>query len=181
MGRNKAFIQIGGVPIIEKTVELFHGLFEETLIVANEKEPYLSFDAGVYEDLIPNCGVLGGLYTGLFYASHPYCFVVGCDMPFLRESVIRLLSFLVDDFDVVVPGTREGLHPLHAVYSRRCIDPIRRMLETKRRRVVDFYALVRIRVVDENEILPIDPFLESFLNLNTGEDLVRLTERETDG
>ena len=38
MGKNKAFIQVEGVPIIERIHNLFRELFQEVIIVTNEKD-----------------------------------------------------------------------------------------------------------------------------------------------
>ncbi len=67
MGENKAFIKIDGVPIITRIHTLFKELFEEVIIVTNQKDLFENFGAGTYTDLIPDKGALGGLYTGLFF------------------------------------------------------------------------------------------------------------------
>jgi molybdopterin-guanine dinucleotide biosynthesis protein A len=173
MGQNKAFIKIAGVSIIERILDLFRNLFDEIIIVTNEPELYLPFDAKVYTDLIPDAGALGGLYTGLYYSSSFYSFVVACDMPYLKRSVIDHLIQRVEGYDVTLPRTEDGLHPLHAIYSKRCIQPIQRLLEEKRARITDFYPFVRVNVVGPHEISPLDPGFESFINLNTPAELTR--------
>jgi molybdopterin-guanine dinucleotide biosynthesis protein A len=44
-------------------------------------------------------------------------------------------------------------------------------------RIVDFYPLVRVRVVDFREFVSVDPEMQSFLNINTPEELSRLKNR----
>ncbi len=178
MGEDKAFIEIEGIPIIQKTCNLFRGLFREVLIVTNQRELYLHLGATVHEDLLLNAGALGGLYTGLMYSSFPYAFTVACDMPFLKASVIRYLSQQTEGYDVVVPKTEDGLHPLHAIYSKNCISPIHEMLKEKKSRIIDFYSSVRVKVIEPKEILSVDPKMESFINLNTREELMRFRKKE---
>ncbi len=177
MGQNKAFLKIAGVPIIERTFHLFRSLFQEIIIVTNERERYLQFDAKVCADLIPDAGVLGGLYTGLFYSSFFYSFVVACDMPYLKRSVIDHLIQRMEGYDVILPRTEDGLEPLHAVYSKECIEPIRRLLKEKKTRIIDLFPFARVNVVSPHEILPLDPDMESFINLNTPEELNRYEKR----
>jgi molybdenum cofactor guanylyltransferase len=43
-------------------------------------------------------------------------------------------------------------------------------------KIIDFFDRVKKREVPPGEILPFDPRLLSFLNLNTPEDLVRVQE-----
>ena len=174
MGKNKAFIEIDGVPIIQRIHTLFKTLFPEIMIITNEVELFGHFEAKVYRDLIPDQGALGGLYTGIYYSSFPYAFCVACDMPFLKGSVIRYLIEKVNDNDVVVPRTEGGLEPLHAIYSKNCLGPIRKIMEHKDFKVLDFYSMVKVNIVEESEFRSLDPSGESFLNVNTPEELTLL-------
>jgi molybdopterin-guanine dinucleotide biosynthesis protein A len=180
MGKNKAFIEIDGVPIIQRILNLFKTLFFEILIVTNEVELFQAFEAKVYRDLIPGQGALGGLYTGIYYSSFPYVFCVACDMPFMRGPLVRYLIERIGDYDVVVPRTEDGLQPLHAIYSRNCLDPIGKIMENKQFKILDFYPMVRVNIVEENEFRTLDPLRESFLNVNTPEEL-RLIKRPKQG
>ena len=171
MGKNKAFIEIDGVPIIQRIYTLFKTLFSEIIIVTNEVELFENFEARIYRDLIPNQGALGGLYTGIYYSSFRNAFCVACDMPFLKASVIRYLVQKMEDHDVVVPRTKDGLEPLHAIYSKNCLDPIRKIMERKQFKVLDFYPMVKVNIVEESEFRTLDPARQSFLNVNTPEEL----------
>jgi molybdopterin-guanine dinucleotide biosynthesis protein A len=171
MGENKAFIVIDGIPIINRIHNVFKKLFQEVLIITNEKELFSLIDARIYADLIPNRGVLGGLYSGLFFSSFSHSFCVACDMPFLKESVIEFLINSINDFDVIVPKTVDGLQPLHAIYSKNCLQAIKRVIDQGGYKVLDFYPLVKIKVVEEQEFYYLDPERESFINVNTPEQL----------
>jgi len=171
MGKNKAFIEIDGIPIIQRTYHLFETLFSEVVIVTNEVELFRNFEAKIYRDLIPDQGALGGLYTGIYYSSFSHAFCVACDMPFLKGSVIRYLIEKMEDYDVVVPRTKDGLHPLHAIYSKNCLHAIRNIIKQKQLKIIDFYAMVKVNIVEEDEFRSLDLARESFLNVNTPEEL----------
>jgi molybdopterin-guanine dinucleotide biosynthesis protein A len=172
MGENKAFIEVEGIPIINRIQSLFEKLFEEIIIATNQKELFKNFDAKIYSDLIPNRGVLGGLYTGLFYSSFPYSFCVACDMPFLKKSVIEYLIQSIRDEDVIVPKTKDGLQPLHAIYSKNCLKPIKKIIELGKYKIIDFYTMVKIKIIEEDEFSSLDLKRESFINVNTPEELL---------
>ena len=174
MGKEKALIEIDGVPIIQRIHTLLKRLFQETIIVTNQTEIYQYLDAKLYTDLIPNVGVLGGLYTGLFFSSFHYSFCVACDMPFLKESVIQYLLQHREGHDVVVPRTKDGLQPLHAIYSKNCMIPIKKLLERNQNKLIDIYPMVDVKILDETEFSSLDPMRESFININTPEDLLRI-------
>jgi molybdopterin-guanine dinucleotide biosynthesis protein A len=176
MGENKAFIEIEGMPIIKRIYSLFEKIFEEVIIVTNEKELYRTFRARIYDDLFTHGGVIGGLYTGLFFSSLRYSFCVASDMPLLKESVIEYLIKNMEDYDVVVPRTKDGLQPLHAIYSKQCLEPIKTIIDQRKHRIVDLYKMVRTKIIDEYEFISLDPKRESFININTPEELRRFKQ-----
>jgi molybdopterin-guanine dinucleotide biosynthesis protein A len=179
MGEDKAFIQIEGVPIISRIYDLFKELFQEVIIVTNQKEFFRNFDSKICQDLIPDKGALGGLYTGIFFSSFQYSFCVACDMPFIKKSLVQYLIKNIQDDDVVVPRTKDGFQPLHAIYSKNCLDPIKRIIEEGKYKIIDFYEMARVRIVEEEDFLSLDPFRESFINVNTPEELISLrTDKE---
>ena len=175
MGRDKAFIEIDGIPIIQRIYNIFEKLFNEIIIVTNQKELYSDFKAKIVSDLIINHGALGGLYTGLFFSSNPYSFSVACDMPFLKESMIHYLIKQANEYDVIVPRTEDGLQPLHAIYSKGCLEPIKKMIGMGKYKIIDFYPLVETKIIEESEFISLDINLklmrESFININTPEEL----------
>ncbi len=172
MGENKAFLQIHGVPIITGIYTLLKELFEEIIIVTNQKDLFRDFDSRIYGDLIPNKGALGGLYTGIFFSSFQYAFCVACDMPFLKRALIEFLVSKVIDEDAIVPRTADGLQPLHAIYSKNCLEAMSKIIEQNKQRIIDFYDFVKVKLIDEKEFLHLDPRRESFINVNTPEELL---------
>jgi len=174
MGQDKAFIEINGVPIILRVFAVLDRLFRETIIVASQKETYAELNIPVYSDLVPGQGALGGLYTGLLRSTFPYSFCVACDMPFLDRALIEYLLTRIDQYDAVVPRTSDGLQPLHAIYSKQCLEPIRHLLDLEKTKIMDFYPLIRLHIVDEKDFLTLDPERKSFTNVNTPEELQRL-------
>ena len=174
MGKNKALIQIEGVPIIERICVLFKKLFQEVWIITDQAEVFHGLGAKLHDDLIPNLGALGGLYSGLVLASFPHSFCVACDMPFLREPLIDYLVGGIDGFAAVVPRTKDGWQPLHAVYSKSCLEVITEVVAEKKTKIIDIYPRIKLRVVEEEEFHSLDPTNESFINVNTPEDLARI-------
>lgn len=171
MGHDKAFLDIGGRPMIEWVLERLAGLGQETIIVANAPERYAYLGYPIVTDLLPDRGALGGLYTGLYYAQSERVLVVGCDMPFLNRALLCYQAELSRHFDVVVPRIGEWMEPLHSIYARACLGPIKALLDRGGYRIWDFYQDVRVRYVEAAEIERFDPQHLSFLNVNTPADL----------
>lgn len=185
MGTNKAVLEVGGRTLIESVVEKLHALFPEVLIIANSPELYETLGPKVFPDLIPDKGSLGGLYTGLFYASYAYAFFAACDMPFLNPDLITFMKAIVEEglgpppsghmeccpYDVVIPKAQGELHPLHAIYSKRCLPFMRELIDRDHLKIVAFFPQVRVKVMEEETIRRFDPSLLSLFNANTPEEL----------
>jgi molybdenum cofactor guanylyltransferase len=174
MGENKAFIEIDGVPIIRRIHNLFKELFQEIIIVTNQKELFSNFEAKIYSDIFPNKGVLGGLYTGIFFSTFNFSFCVACDMPFIKKSLVQYLLNHIKEEDVIVPQTKDGLQPLHAIYSKNCLEPIKKVIEQGKYKITDIYDLVKVKIIQENEFISFDPMRKSFINVNTPVELLSL-------
>ena len=176
MGRNKAFIEIDGIPIIDRIYTVFKNLFREIIIVTDQRDLFAYLNVKIYNDLLPHRGALGGLYTGLFFSSFPYSFCVACDMPFLKESLIEFLIDRLEDDDMLVPKTEDGLQPLHAFYSKSCIGPIKQLLDKGGYKIIDFYPVVKSRTIEERDFIFLDPKRESFINVNTPDELLLVAQ-----
>lgn len=174
MGQNKAFVQIDGVPIITRIHNLLKELFQEIIIVTNQKDLFRSFDSSIYTDLLPGKGALGGLYTGVFFSRFEYSFCVACDMPLLKRSLVEFLIRNTGNEDAVVPRTRDGLQPLHAIYSKSCLNAMKTVIDRGKYKIIDFYDLVNVKIVEERDFIHLDPLRESFINVNTPEELLFL-------
>jgi len=171
MGQNKAFVPIDGVPIITRIHTLLTELFDEVIIITNQNDLFKNLDSRIYADLLPDKGALGGLYTGVFFSRFDYSFCVACDMPFIKRSLVQFLIRNTDNADAVVPRTSDGLQPLHAIYSKRCLDAMRRVIDQGKYKIIDFYNLVKVKILEESDFLYLDPLKESFMNVNTPEEL----------
>ncbi|MFH0811854.1 MAG: molybdenum cofactor guanylyltransferase [Pseudomonadota bacterium] len=174
MGQNKAFISIQGERIIDRTVSLFKDLFDDVLLVTNAPLEYLDLNVRIVTDLIPKKGSLGGIYTGLFFSSSPKAFFVGCDMPFLDKKVIRYFLNKADEADIVVYRSNQYWEPLHAIYSRKFIKPIERLMQQGELTILKAYKWMKVREIKKEEVEPIDPGLHSLVNINTPDDLKRM-------
>ncbi len=191
MGTDKAFLEMpGGGTIIETILSKLARLSEEIILVTKRTQRYEPLGVKLVADIYPGKGSLGGIYTGLRAMSHSHGLVVACDMPFLKLPLLRYMLVMAPEYDVVVPravpwgglkGFKEGeetakehlLQPLHAVYSKVCLEPMRDLLESGDLRIISFYPRVRVRYVEEGEIDIFDPEHLSFFNINTPADLRR--------
>ena len=175
-GRNKALEIFQGEPLIDRQLRKVQSLFTEVLVITNEPGDYLHLEVTLLRDVIPGLGPLGGIYTGLLFAQGKSVFVTACDMPFLQPAVVKHMVQLSMNNDVVVPQKREGLEPLHAIYSARCLPHIKKMLERGQFQVVSFFPAVKVCRLSQEELQNLDPHGLSFFNINTPDDMDRARE-----
>jgi len=179
MGENKAFLEINGERLIDKTMDIFKRIFADIVIVTNDPLSYIEFsDAVIVTDIYKEKGPLGGIYTGLFYSKNNYAFVCPCDMPFLNKDFVEYLLAQTEKYDVIVPKTAEGYQPLHAVYSRNCLPSIKRLLLMDKLKITGFYRDMRVLAISEERIRPFNVEGRLFLNLNTPGDMEKIQPLE---
>lgn len=169
LGRPKALLDLCGKNLIEIMVERLYGVFDQVTLVTDRPELYEGLPVLITGDLIKDKvkSPLRGIHAGLSVSPLPYQFVVACDMPFLNTELISYMDRFAADYDAVVPRVDSYFQPLHAFYSRSCINIISRQIEGGLYKVTDFYDNLEIRFIDSAEIKRFDPEEISFTNINT--------------
>ena len=172
MGEDKRYLVMGGETLLERGLGVLRSVFQEVLVVIAQDSPPVGVDARVVKDLVPECGSLGGLYTGLMQATTPYIFVVACDMPFLDQAVIAQFTSRRATADIVMAKLAARLHPMHALYGKRCLPVLEQMIQARQLKIQEVvsHASLRVQYVTETDLSSIDPSGRSFQNVNTPAD-----------
>ena len=176
-GRNKALEKVNGIPLIERVIGVMQSVFQNLILITNTPAAYSYLKLPVHEDLIKGLGPLGGIFTALMAIADDAGFIVACDMPFLNPELIRHIVRKKGDFDVVAPKISGNMETLHALYNKRCLPAIRRLIDSRDYQVFRFFPEVSVRYINEDEIRSYDPELRSFLNINKPQELRRLNNR----
>jgi len=174
MGTDKSFVPLLGKPMITHVVERLTGLGQdETFLITNRPDDYAHLGLPMYNDVVPDKGSLGGIYSAVHYSRNLYTLVVACDMPFVNPILLEYMIVLSNSetFDVIVPRVEGYPEGLHAIYGKACMEVIRSKLDADQLKVIGFYADVRVRYLDEVEYTPLDPKGLSFRNINTPDEL----------
>lgn len=181
MGENKAFLEYRGVRLIEHVMAALRELFDEVILVTNTPQEYADYNAEIVTDIIPGKSSLGGIYTGLFYASGDRGFVCACDMPFIDPEFIAYMVKRSVSYDIVVPRSREGRQPLHALYSRRCLNRIERQIKENQLKIARLYECLKTLEIGPDEIAGHSrkEVERMFFNVNTKEDWEALHGEKT--
>ncbi|MDI6850502.1 MAG: molybdenum cofactor guanylyltransferase [bacterium] len=172
MGEPKPILLIKQKRLVDYSIENLKGLFGEILVVVKERkqciEPYPCILDNSYE-----YAPIFGLYAGLKASKSLVNLVVACDMPFIKRELVQFLLSKAEECraDAVVPVVGGYFEPLLAVYNKSCIDAIEGEIKKGNLKITGFYSRVNIKSVSEEEIRIFDPEFQSFVNINTKEDL----------
>jgi molybdopterin-guanine dinucleotide biosynthesis protein A len=174
MGRPKAWLDLGGEPMLRRVVGRLGQAVAPVAVAAaaGQELPQLPQDVRIVRDLQPDRGPLQGLAMGLqaLAGLADAAFVCGCDVPFLRPPFVRRLIALLDRHAACAPCVGGLLQPLAAVYRLEVAEVAWRLLAEDRLRTAALLEAVATRVVGPEELADVDPQLESLRNLNTPED-----------
>ena len=180
LGRDKVTVSVENKILIQWVISGLAFLDTDIIIVTAEKEPVppdIDYPKlRTVSDIYPGRGSLGGVYTGLVSSNSFYNLVAACDMPFLNQDLLRYMIQVSAGFDLVVPRLADRIEPLHAVYSKNCIEPAELLLKQDELQIFRFYDSVKVRYVEAEEIDRFDPHHLSFFNINTEADLKKAME-----
>lgn len=173
MGRDKRLLEVGGTPLFSCVLGVLDGVFDEVLVsVAETAEGLPAGRYRVVPDLMLGCATLGGLYSALQASQTEWIFAVACDMPLVNPQLVRHLLAMRAENDYVMPMLSTGPQPMLACYRKTCLPMLHQRLQKKDLRLHGLLEDESLRgtLVQEAELMRIDPQLRSFLNINTPAD-----------
>ena len=171
-GINKAFLQIGGIRVLDRVIDTLKALFDKILLVTKDPSLYTKWDVKIVRDILEARSPLSGIHAGLVNMETNYAFCMGCDVPFLKKEVIQILMNAIQPgMDVIVPFSGTYYQPLCAVYSKRCVPVIEAQLKGGDLKVDNLFDKVNVRTIPYERFKRVDDELISFFNVNSPADL----------
>lgn len=173
MGLDKASVEVGGVPLLQRAVELLHQIAGELIVVTRDQTGSVG-DARIISDEVKDRGPLGGLLTGLRAAAGQSALVIPVDMPLLTVDLLRYVVTASAGWEITVPRWANGIEPLVGVYATACIDALERFVTRPDRSARDFVRSreFTVRYVDEFEVRQFGDPSRLFFNVNTRQDVL---------
>lgn len=179
LNKEKDQMKLAGRPLIDWVISKLtslDNLTEENIVIVGPKKKYPNFKR-VTEDIFPQRGPLGGIFSGLKASPSPYNLVVGCDMPFLKVELLQYMREKIDLNDIIIPRYNKGyVEPLCAIYSKKCLEIIEKNIQSGILSVRKIFPHLRIKFIEEEEIKKFDPKFYSFFNLNFRDDFRKAEE-----
>lgn len=128
MGADKAFIAVGGVPMVVKAVTALREAGADPAVVVGGDGPgLLKLGLGHVPDRYPGQGPLGGIITALGALDAPLVMILSCDLigP-SPEAVAAVLGHAAasETADVVAPVVGGRRQWLHAAWRPACLPAL---------------------------------------------------------
>jgi len=178
MGLNKALLPWREGTLLSHVAAIVATIMGKTMIVGfrGQLRPIPGTDVEMIEET-ERLGPLGGIRLGLSSMGSTKALIVACDTPFINKEAIERLWSESEEFDVTLPSSPEGLHPLFGVYARSCLPHIEASLQKGERKVLAFFGQVRVKdMATENNSRLWERVL---ININSPAEYARA--RELDG
>jgi molybdenum cofactor guanylyltransferase len=170
MGKDKAWLELAGRPMIEHVIAALQPVTTSVSIVANDLA-YAKLGLPVFADSQAGIGPLEAIRTSLRNSNAPRALLVGCDLPFVSSELFKFILGIGGDYDAVVPiNADEKLEPLCAIYCARALGVVDALIRSGERKVSSLFDRVPTRFVrfDEFQHLAGSEFF--FNNVNTPRD-----------
>ncbi len=174
MGRDKAMLEIDGVTMLERAIDLVRRSGVEPAIVGSFGEIPRGASVREIPDDWPGAGPLGGIATALHGTRTTWNLVMACDLPYLTHRMAGISSASRAAHPILstpsCPMNVRGPEPLCAVYHQRAEPRIRQALESGMRKVTDALAELQIDYVERDEWKAFDSDGLLFKNMNRPAD-----------
>lgn len=168
MGQQKATLPLGDTIAIQVVISALRPIFRRTFVVTKSRESLPDLEVDVLLDGRQEQGPLAGLARGLAVSDSFWCFVVGCDMPFLHGGTIRRMTANLDGCDILAACLEGRMQWLHAFYSRACLTSAEELLAQGITSLRSLRSRVMVRHVTSNDFAGLG--LSSFRDMDTLED-----------
>ena len=179
MGQDKAQLLLGGQTFWKRIAQELSACGRVYLSVSQTCDEKALEGYPIIRDVVPDCGVMGGLYSAFQAIEEDLLFACACDMPFVNRRFIRwMLNRWEEEVQkgrqwdgIVVCGDDGKTHATAALYHRRLQGKLEENVRKKRLRMHTF-----VREEANLLLLPMEEvasFSRCFQNINTPEDYRR--------
>lgn len=166
----KGLIEVGGRSIIASQITTLSDFFDKIIISTNSPELYFKFGLPMIGDLSEQRGPMTGIYSALASSKADEVFVFACDMPFVKNELIKLI---IDNYigKAIAPIWMGRPEPLIGIYPKGLLPIMEKLLTKGRVGLVELLQDSGAAFVSEELVNSVDPDGRSFVNINTLEDL----------
>ena len=172
MGHDKAFVEIEGVPLWQRQLQILRQLEPHELFIAGPAHAeWIGACDAIVPDACGGAGPLAAVVAGLRRCVTPLLLTLAVDLPSMTTAYLRELLASSSDGIGLIPRLDDRFEPLAAVYPVSALPLAESCLQSRNYSLQEFAArcvsegLARLKQVELSE----EPL---FLNMNTPDDLL---------
>jgi molybdopterin-guanine dinucleotide biosynthesis protein A len=174
MGRDKAFLEIGGQTLLTRQIHLVREIgAAEIFISGRTGTDYSAFSCRVLPDKFPDAGPLAGIERALEAISSPMLLALAVDLPDMRAEFLRALAARCPENSGAVPRVHGHLEPLAAFYPKASL-PLAVSLLNENSNAVKHFAERCAQAALVNFVDVADDESRFFQNCNSPADLAAI-------
>ncbi len=181
MGFDKFNIPYKEKRMIDYQVNQFKKKFSEIIIVSHKLSEYPDDRIKIVTDEYKGIGPLAGLHVGLKHATHPYSYVIACDMPFIDLEFIEVMDRLIkrSRIEILLSEVDGYLEPFNAMYKKSLYKKIETfVLSSQYYGLQDFIKKTKYKMINPKIVQLFDKSM--YNNLNTMDDVKKYLKIEVD-
>lgn len=173
MGFDKCEVKVNGKLLIEIIAEKLEPIFENIILISNDKDKFKNIKYKVEQDIIPNSGPLGGIYTALKHTSSKYIFITACDMPVVNVNYIKYMIELIKSQKLKgVASYNSGyVEPLHSFYSTEMLSTFNDAINKNNYKLLNVMSSCNMYYIKDEIVREYSKNMSIFTNLNYKSDL----------
>ncbi|HMG34322.1 MAG TPA: molybdenum cofactor guanylyltransferase [Blastocatellia bacterium] len=174
MGRDKAWLEIGGRPMIERVIEVVRPVTSSLSVIANDST-YFRLGLRVLEDTNKGIGPLEAIRTALANSTESRALIVACDLPLVTTKLFEFLVSIDAKYQAVIPVGRDGrMETLCGLYARDALECVTKLIGRGDRMVRLLFSEVSTRFVSFNELKHLPGSEHFFENVNSETDYLKV-------
>lgn len=165
MGRDKALIEVDGVPLLKRTCDAARHCTDVIYVVTSWCDRYRSIvpDVQWIEESSPRSPLMA-FAEALTHVSTDWVLLLACDLPRLDGEILKECTAQLADVAIVVARSQEGWEPLCGFYRRDRLSSLQSYIAGGKR---SFQEWLDSETVQELQIRD----RQMLLNCNTPDDL----------
>lgn len=171
MQTDKLQLKISGKTIFQNALDNLCPFFEK-VIVASKKRPYIKWKNVIFvEDNIKGIGPLAGILSGLEASDSNYNFIVSSDNLNYNFQLIEKLYDNTFNYDCVAPIRNSKPEPLYSIYSKSCIEYIKKQIQKEDFKVSNLIYSINSKLIEYDD-------WSWYKNINTYKDYLSAKNQE---
>ena len=136
MGLNKASLELNGISLLDRSIEILKPEVEELFTIGKE------------DDIYKGIGAIGGLHSAIKKANGNACYVLACDYPGINSGFIRFIKAeYQQSYDMVLPQWEGNIQTLCGIYGSGMLSLIESQIKSKDYKIQNLIKKCRVKLV----------------------------------